>query len=87
MEKLGQILINQGWISREILERGLKAQSEQNQPLGRILVNMGVLSGEQLAQGLGIQLQLPYSQPMAVSVDPKIIAKLTPAGSQRDGLS
>lgn len=83
MEKLGQILIRQGWITPEILEQGLKARSEQNLPLGAILVNMGVLSGEKLARGLAIQLQLPYIQPLTVSIETKILGKLSPRQAQR----
>ena len=56
---LGQILVNQGFIQEEQLQKALNYQyhlpRSLYQPLGEILVSLGFLSSEQLEEGLAYQ--------------------------------
>jgi general secretion pathway protein E len=60
---LGRILIDQGLIDEEDLERGLELQRERRgEKLGRILVDMGFIAQRDLLNALSLQLGLPLAQ-------------------------
>jgi general secretion pathway protein E len=60
---LGQLLIDQGLIDGEDLERGLELQRERRgEKLGRILVDMGFIAQRDLLNALSLQLGLPIAQ-------------------------
>ncbi|HYA18058.1 MAG TPA: ATPase, T2SS/T4P/T4SS family [Bryobacteraceae bacterium] len=60
---LGQMLIEQGLIGAEDLERGLELQRERRgEKLGKILVDMGFLAQRDLLGVLSAQLGLPIAQ-------------------------
>jgi len=52
---IGQILIDGGFIEREVLELALEVQKHSNELLGQVLVNMGVLDRADLEAALSIQ--------------------------------
>lgn len=66
--RLGEILVANGLITPEQLERGLAAQAQGGKRLGRILVEQGVVSEDDIAWALSTQLGYPY-----VSLTPSII--------------
>ncbi|WP_119965968.1 GspE/PulE family protein [Simplicispira lacusdiani] len=58
--RLGDILINQGLVSREQMFTALgRMQGPQRHRLGHILVEMGALTHEQLTQAVAEQLSIP----------------------------
>lgn len=83
MEKIGQILINKGFLAQDSLDEALLKQVQQKLPLGKILLEMGYLTGEQLAVALGTQLQLPYCKPAEMDLAPETLAALSPRQAER----
>lgn len=62
-KRLGDILVEQGLATPEMIERALQGQRQLRQevyaPIGRILQEKGLISDQQLAQGLAVQQQRP----------------------------
>jgi len=58
-QKLGDILLDQGLITREQLEIAIKYQSKNYQKLGRILVKLGFITDKELTETLADQLSIP----------------------------
>ena len=83
MEKLGQILIREGFINEAQLQRALQLQTELNIPLGKVLLENGYLTDEQMAKGLSIHLHLPYCQPMDLNLEPEVLTVLTPRQAEK----
>ncbi len=69
--KLGEILIEDGKVGREQVERALTAQrgAGKKRRLGEILVEQGALDDVAAARGLARQLDLPYVDPVQQPVD------------------
>ena len=53
---LGQILIEEGLITEEQLQRALSARSEKNQLLRRVLIDLGLVREADLVGALAKQL-------------------------------
>nr|WP_321465569.1 hypothetical protein [uncultured Desulfobulbus sp.] len=62
-KRLGELLIDSGLVTQNIVDRALKMQVGGARRLGRILVNMGAISSDQLTEVLSQQLQLPVIDP------------------------
>ena len=59
--RLGEILLDEGYLTREQLDFALAQQnSGRGELLGRILVGQGILTERALARAMVNQLQLPY---------------------------
>jgi type IV pilus assembly protein PilB len=74
---LGQILLDEGYVTREQLERGIQMQQRSGGHLGRILVDIGAATEEKLAQALSIQWGMAVVDLSAESIDPDAV-KLIP---------
>jgi type II secretion system protein E len=83
MEKLGQILIKEGFITEPQLQEALNLQTELNLPLGKVLLNCGYLTDVQMAKGLSVHLKLPYCQPIDLTIDPEVLAAVTPRQAEK----
>lgn len=62
-KRLGELLLEAGLITKDVVDRALKMQVGGNRRLGRILVNMGAITSDQLTEILSQQLQLPVIDP------------------------
>ena len=60
-QKLGAILIQQGLITEEQLNRAIEAQKKDKGRIGEILVRLGFLSEEDIVSALATQLSLTYA--------------------------
>ena len=58
LPKLGDVLVEQGWITPEGLEDGLAAQAENGERLGQILVQQKKITEGELLEALSLQLGL-----------------------------
>jgi general secretion pathway protein E len=67
LPKLGDVLVEQGWITPEGLEDGLAAQAENGERLGQILVQQNKISEGELLEALSLQLDLEVME----SIDDK----------------
>lgn len=68
-KRLGEILIEDGVLDEEKVQRALKIQAQQNCLIGEAFVKMGFATDEQVAQALSKQLSIPFA-----SVGNKILA-------------
>jgi type IV pilus assembly protein PilB len=76
-ESLGQILLDEGLVSREQLDKAIHTQQRSGGHLGRILVEQGVLTDQQLARVLALQWGLPYVELGSLEIDDTVV-KLIP---------
>jgi general secretion pathway protein E len=56
--RLGDVLVEQGWLSPEALEEGLEAQAENGERLGQVLVQQEKITEQELLNALALQLDL-----------------------------
>jgi general secretion pathway protein E len=69
-EPLGEILIREGLITRDQLQRGLDRLRETGKRLGETLVELGYLSEEELLNALARQFALPQLSLSSISLSP-----------------
>lgn len=72
-KRLGDMLIDEGIITREQLEQALDIQKKQHQRLGVILVDLGFTDEVTIAKLLQQQLDLDYIQLSGIFIDPLIV--------------
>jgi type II secretory ATPase GspE/PulE/Tfp pilus assembly ATPase PilB-like protein len=72
--RLGDILVNQGLVTREQMLKALQ-QMRQNKTtlLGQVLVDMGVLSRAQLTQAVAEQLNIPLVRLRDFQISPEVL--------------
>ena len=76
-KKLGEILIDEGLISKTQLEDAVQHRKETGEPLGYILVDCSYLPEEDLARTVSSQYQLPYVELTTIPPD-KDLEELIP---------
>ena len=70
--KLGDVLIQEGLITNEILEQALETQrTHRKQALGEILINMGVVDAEVIQSMLAKKLGIPFVNVTKFHINPK----------------
>src|SRR5687768_878307 len=77
-ERLGELLVREGLVTREQLARGLQEQSASGMRLGYCLIKLGFLQETELTKMLARQYRMPAVDLTRFEVDPRII-KLVPA--------
>ncbi len=60
-KRLGEIMIQLGWIDEAKLNKALKFQQQQGGLIGETLIKLHYATEEQVAQALGKQLGIPYA--------------------------
>ena len=74
---LGQLLVESGAVSNELLDRALSEQPGTGLRLGDLLIQRGWIEEEAVARGLSAQLGLPY-QPPPLTIDPTAARSVRP---------
>jgi type IV pilus assembly protein PilB len=69
-EPLGEILVREGSITREQLQRGLARQREGGKRLGEALADLGYVSEDEVVKALARQFALPHLSLAALSITP-----------------
>lgn len=59
-KKLGEILLEEGYLTQEQLQEALEAQRDTGKLLGELLVERGVLTERAIARAIATQFQVPY---------------------------
>ena len=76
--RIGQILVDLGYVSDEQLELLVDEQQERpGQLLGQVAMDMGLINDDQLAQALAEQLHLRTVTLTDLTIDPKVLAMVT----------
>jgi len=79
---LGQLLVEAGSVSEEILDRALSEQSGTGLRIGALMVQRGWADEETVARCLSIQLGLPY-QPPPLEVNAEAVEAVRPELARR----
>jgi type IV pilus assembly protein PilB len=82
-ESLGQILLDEGVVTREQLEKAMQLQHRSGGHLGRILVEQGVVTEKQLAKGLSVQWGLDVIDLSTVEIDSDVVKVIPQHIAQR----
>src|SRR6476659_3591398 len=77
-ERLGDLLVREGLITREQLEKALQEQRQNGTRVGYNLVKLGFIAETDLTKMLARQFKMPAVDLTRFEVDPRI-AKLIPA--------
>src|SRR5919112_1654349 len=77
-DRLGEILLREGLVSREQLAQALSEQKTSKHRLGYVLVKLGLVPELEVTKLLARQYRIPAVDLSRFEVDPKII-KLVPA--------
>jgi len=81
--RIGQILVDLGFLSDEQLEVVLEEQEQQPGALfGKVAEEMQLITDEQLIQGLGEQLGMQTVELSEATLDPKVLEKITETMAQ-----
>lgn len=80
--RLGELLLEAGYINEEQLEEGLARQKETGKRLGMTLVELGYLDEESLIEVLEFQLGVPHVSLAKHKLDPELV-KLVPENLAR----
>ncbi len=76
--RLGEILVEQGIITRETLERALTLQRENKLRLGEALISIGAINERTLLRNLAHQTHLPYIEPSFPLIDQALLRGVSP---------
>ena len=80
--RLGDILVERGFCSREAVEAAIPPAIASGTPIGQVLVEAGVINGDQLAIAVANRFGLPHAGLDELAVD-FAVAQLLPAGEAR----
>ncbi|MFC1682611.1 SIS domain-containing protein [Candidatus Zixiibacteriota bacterium] len=72
-KKIGEFLLEGGFINQEQLDAALEHQQSNGSRLGKTLVEMDVISEADWMQALGMQLGLPYVHLANYGLDPEVV--------------
>ncbi len=76
--RLGDLLVNSGVITQEMLEKGLALQKGSGRKLGETLVDEGIATEENIAKALSSQLHYDMVDLQAVTIEEEVLG-LVPA--------
>jgi type IV pilus assembly protein PilB len=83
IRRIGQILVDMGFITDEQLEMLLEEQSQNpGQLLGKIAEDMGLITDDQIAQGLAEQMNIQFVDLEGVEIPKNILAEVSDAMAQ-----
>ncbi len=77
--RIGDVLLESGFISQDQLKEALAKQQGSGKMLGEIVLEMGLVSETQLAQALSINLKVPFVDLSAVKVSTEAVSKIPEA--------
>lgn len=72
--KLGEILINDGLLTEEVMGQALEKQKGSGKRIGEVLISEGFITEMQLIQSLSSQLEIEYIDLETVKADPDLAA-------------
>ncbi|MFH2049787.1 MAG: ATPase, T2SS/T4P/T4SS family [bacterium] len=75
-KKIGDLLLEKGYLNRDQLEQGLNEQTFSGKRLGETLVEMGFITEEQLLDTVSERLSIPKLSLASMIIDPEVIQKI-----------
>jgi len=77
-KKLGQILLEEGMVTEEQLEKAVEEQSKTSDSLGFILVKLGFITEDVLYHFLAMQFGVKFVDVGAIHIEEEVIKVMTP---------
>ena len=74
--KLGEILIEKGYITEKELMEAMEAQKELKKPLGELLIEMGYITSKELVEALSEQYGIPVLEDLPKNIPLNILGSL-----------
>lgn len=81
--RLGDLLLEQGIITPEILNSALALQKERGIRLGEALIELGAINERTLLRNLAHQMGVPFIEPEFPMIDPRLLQGVSPAFLRR----
>lgn len=81
---IGQILLENGYITKQHLEDALVKQKESGKKLGDTLLEMGYVSETQLAQALSQRLKVPFIDLTTTKIEAEAVKKIPEAVAKKN---
>src|SRR5690606_459082 len=75
---LGDLLLEQGLITKNVLEAALDVQKREGKQLGQILIDLGYINERVLLRNLAHQSQVPYIEADYSMLDPALLRGVSP---------
>ncbi len=72
-KRLGDILVESGFITEEELMKALEVQKESDRRLGRVMIDMGLITELDVVEALEYQLGIPQVDLKKFVIDPSVI--------------
>lgn len=82
-KRLGDLLIEVGFLTQNNLKRGLDEQKKSGRRLGEVLIQMQLISESQMAQSLASQTGMKYVTPTSLQIDPHLFIIIPEALARR----
>lgn len=76
--RLGDVLVNSGVITEEVLHKGLELQKASGNKLGETLVDAGLATEENIARALSNQLEYDMVDLQNITVDEEVLSLVPP---------
>ncbi len=76
-KKIGDLLLERGFLTSQQLEEGLKNQSTTGKRLGEVLVQLNFITEEQLIDTISERLQIPRVSLKTMYIDPQTVQKIS----------
>lgn len=81
--RLGEILVQQGLLSADQLNKSLDEQKRSGRKLGRVFIESGYVTETEISEALARQMQIPFIDLKQFSVNPDVVRKLPEAQARR----
>lgn len=81
---IGQILLENGYITKQHLEEALVKQKETGKKLGDMLLELGFVSETQLAQALSQRLKVPFIDLTTTKIESEAVKKIPEAIAKKN---
>jgi type IV pilus assembly protein PilB len=76
-KKIGDLLLERGFITSEQLKEGLRVQAATGKRLGEVLVDLNFITEEQLIDTISERLQIPRVSLKSTFIDPATVQKIS----------
>ncbi|MDP3937782.1 MAG: GspE/PulE family protein [Deltaproteobacteria bacterium] len=84
--RIGEILVQKGYLTEAQLQKVLERQKECGGKLGDTCVKMGVITDDQKTDGLALQLGIARVQLASYLIEPEVLSLVTPSMASRNKL-
>ncbi len=81
---IGQILLENGYITKQHLEEALVKQKDSGKKLGDMLLELGFVSETQLAQALSQRLKVPFIDLTTTKIESEAVKKIPEAVAKKN---